>query len=249
MIGLRQWESATKQIQPFAFLKALTLFVGLSDQEIALFTDVAKVKTYKKGHTLYSEGDEAKFFYIIRDGWVKLFHVTEDGEEVNLGVITKGSMLGKSAIFENNIFNNNAQIVEAAEIVSIPLSLLKEQIQNNQKIAYNMLNSMVQHQREHEMQFEQYFLYSAPQRIGCFLLGLCPTLEQVDGVMLNLPYDKTLIASTLGMKGATFSRALNLLRTETGIQIEGTAVVIASMSRLLKFVDGCYSHHHLISKI
>ena len=108
-----------------------------------------------------------------------------------------------------------------------------------------MLTAMVEYQRRHELQLEQYLLYSAPQRIGCFLLGLCPTLEQIDGVVLTLPYDKNLIASTLGMKGATFSRALNILREETGIHIAGTRVTIDSMERLLTFVNGCYSHTHL----
>jgi CRP-like cAMP-binding protein len=108
-----------------------------------------------------------------------------------------------------------------------------------------MLATMVQYQRRHELQLEQYLLYSAPQRIGCFLLGLLPLLEQKDGVELNLPYKKDLIASTLGMKGATFSRALNILRDETGIHITGSRVTIDSIERLIRFTNGCYSLTHL----
>ena len=136
-------------------------------------------------------------------------------------------------------------MVEDAHILNMPLSLLQEQLSVNNQLLYNMVSYMAQDQRRHEQQLEQYLLYSAPQRIGCFLLGLCPTLEQIDGVILTLPYDKTLIASTLGMKGATFSRALNILREETGIVITGTRVTIDSMERLLQFVNGCYSHPHL----
>jgi CRP-like cAMP-binding protein len=107
-----------------------------------------------------------------------------------------------------------------------------------------MLVSMVQYQRRHEMQLEQYLLYSAPQRIGCFLLGLCPVLEQIDGVVLTLPYDKMLIASTLGMRGATLSRALNILRDETSLQISDSRVTIDSMARLIKLGSGCSSPLH-----
>ena len=63
--------------------------------------------------------------------------------------------------------------------------------------------------------------------------------------MLDLPYDKSLIANTLGITGPTFSRALNMLRDETGTRISGTRVTIESMKKLLKFVDGCYLPHHL----
>jgi CRP-like cAMP-binding protein len=188
---------------------------------------------------------QADFFYVICSGWLKLSHVTEEGEEVILAMITRDSITGENAIFENGRFTSSAQVAEDAQILSIPHTLLKEQLRVNTQLAFNMLTSMVLYQRRHELQLEQYLLYSAPQRIGCFLLGLCPTLEQKDGVILNLPYDKSLIASTLGMKGATFSRALNILREETGIHIKGTHVTIDSMKRLLDFVNGCYSHTHL----
>jgi len=225
------------------FLKNLPLFADLSNEVVARFSDVAQIKSYKKGHLLYLRGEQANFFYIICSGWLKLFHTTEEGEEVSLVMLTKNKVAGESAIFEHGRYTSSAQVVEDAEIISIPLALLKEQLKINHQLAYNMLTAMAEYRIHHEVQIEQHFLYSAPQRIGCFLLGLCPTLEQKDGVVLNLPYDKTIIASTLGMKGATFSRALNILRDETGISVSGTRVTIDSMERLLNFVNGCYAYY------
>lgn len=224
-----------------AFLKTLDLFKNLSLESLICFTNAAHIRTYKKGKLLYFEGDSADCFYIILSGWIKLFRITEEGEEVNLVMLTKNSITGENAIFENDRFVCSAQVVEEAEVMRIPLSLLKQQLRADNQLAFNMMASMVQYQRRHELQMEQYFIYSAPQRIGCFLLGLCPSLEQKDGAVLQLPYDKTLIASTLGMKGSTFSRALNILREETDIEIQGDLVTIHSMKRLLKFVNGCYS--------
>ncbi len=228
-----------------AFFKSLTLFAGLPEENVACFANAAQIKSYKKGKLLYTEGEKALSFYVICNGWLKLFHTTEDGEEVGLAMLTKTNITGENAIFEQDCYASSAQVAEDAQILSIPLIMLKEKLRKNNQLALNMLTNMVQYQRRHELQLEQYILYSAPQRIGCFLLGLCPKLEQIDGVVLNLPYDKTLIASVLGMKGATFSRALNILREETGIHITGRQVTIDSMDRLLKFVNGCYSHPHM----
>jgi CRP/FNR family transcriptional regulator len=249
MKTVKKRDILSKQSRSLDFFKDITLFDNLSDKEISLFADVAQIKHYKKGQFLYMEGDQAAFFYIICSGWLKLLHVTEDGEEIIVAMITKNNITGESSIFEKGSFASSAQVVEDAEVLSIPLSILKEQLRLNNQLALNMLTSMTQYQRQHELQLQQYLLYSAPQRVGCFILGLCPVLEQKDGVILNLPYDKTLIASTLGMKGATFSRALNLLRDETGTRISGTRVTVASISRLLKFVDGCYLPHHLRKKL
>jgi hypothetical protein len=80
-------------------------------------------------------------------------------------------------------------------------------------------------------------MQSAPQRIGSFLLRLCPH-DKKKGIVLHLPYDKTLIAYTLGMKGSTFSRALNILRQKAGIRISGSRVEIEAMDGLIKFIYG-----------
>jgi CRP/FNR family transcriptional regulator len=241
MTAMKEHEIAVKRPKSNAFFKSLTLFSNLSEKDIALFANAAQIRSYQKGQLLYLEGDKAKYFHVICNGWVKLFHTTDEGEEVVLAMLTTNSITGEHSIFEEGNFTSSAMIVESAQILSIPLSLLKEQMRQNNQLAFNMLTSMVQYQRSHELQLERYLLYTAPQRIGCFLLGLCPVLEQKDGVILNLPYDKTLIASTLGMKGATFSRALNILRDETGIHITGTRVTIDSMEKLLTFVNGCYT--------
>jgi len=229
------------QCKSLAFFKSLTLFINLPDEEILRFTAAAQVKHYKKGQLLYSENEEGSFFYIVCYGWLKLFHTTEDGEIVVLAMLSKDNITGKNALFEEGRFTHSALVVEDAEILAIPLALLKERLRSNNQLALNMISSLVQHQRRHELQLEQHFLYSAPQRIACFLMGLCPTPDQKDGVVLTLPYDKVLIASALGMKGETFSRALNILREETGIHITGSRVTIDSMERLQKFADGCFS--------
>jgi hypothetical protein len=64
-----------------------------------------------------------------------------------------------------------------------------------------------------------------------FLLRLC-NLDADGPIRLNLPYHKTLIASRLGMKAETFSRALAKLRQETGIRIKGAAVEIDTVDQL-----------------
>lgn len=242
---LKERKADPVQSKSLAFFKELTLFSNLRNDDVERFVDAAQIASYEKGRHLYLEGEQAKSFYIVCSGWVKLFNTTEEGEEVILAMITKDSVTGEHALFEKNHYTSSAQVAENAQILTLPISLLKEQISVNNQLAVNMLASMVQYQRRHELQLEQYLLYSAPQRIGCFLLGLLPVSEHKDGATLDLPYDKTLIASVLGMKGPTFSRALNILRDETNIHITGTHVKIDSMKRLLEFVNGCYSQTHL----
>ena len=233
------------QAKYIAYLKSISLFANMPDDELERYVNITQIKAYKKGQLLYLEGDKADYFYIICEGWLRLFHTTEDGIEVSLGMLTVGNTTGENSIFEKGHYTSTAMVVEKATILSIPISFLKEQLDESRQLSLNMLACLVQYQHSHEMQLEQYLLYTAPQRIGCFLLALCPVDKQKDGVKIDLPYDKTLIASNLAMKGATFSRALAILKEETGIQINSSHVTIDSIERLLKFVNGCYSHFYV----
>jgi CRP-like cAMP-binding protein len=218
-------------------LRGTSLFSNLSDDEIACFEDVAQTRAYAKGKILYLQNEPAEFFYVICGGWIKLFHTMPEGEEIIIDMLTSGHMVGESAVFEQGRHMSSAQIIEDVQLLSIPSSILKDQIGLSPTLALSMLSSMSRHHRRHAGEIALNAMQNAPQRIGGFLLKLC-SAERQKGIIFHLPYDKTLIANTLGMKGATFSRALNILRQKTAIRISGTRVEIDSVERLEKFVYG-----------
>ncbi|MDD4615734.1 MAG: Crp/Fnr family transcriptional regulator [Alphaproteobacteria bacterium] len=221
-------------------LREISIFSGLSDDEITAFESVAHSRLYKKGKMLYVEGEPASYFYVILSGWVKLFHTMPEGDEVIMDMLTKGSLLGESAIFEKDRHTGSAQVIEDVQLFSIPLRTLKEQIVVNKNLAFSMLLAMSRHHRQHCSERALNAMQSAPQRVGYFLLKLCPK-NQDQGIIFRLPYNKTLIAETLGMKSETFSRSLNILRNKIGLRIKGSNVEIDSTERLAKFVYGSFS--------
>lgn len=218
-------------------LRGASLFSCLSDTEMAFFQDVARARSYKKGKVIFIEEEKAEFFYVICGGWVKLFHVLDEGEEVVVDMLTNGHMVGEGAIFENDFHTSSAQVVEDARLLAIPCKALKDRIRLNPDVAFGLISSMVQHHQRHSAAIALNAMQSAPQRIGCFLLKLCPH-DKNKNISFDLPYDKALIAYTLGMKGATFSRALNILRMKTGIRVQGVHIEIDSIDQLMRFVYG-----------
>ena len=77
-------------------------------------------------------------------------------------------------------------------------------------------------------------LLSADQRVAEFLLGICG--EKTGAVTLSLPHEKSLIAKRLGMKPATFSRAIARIR-DLGIEMAGNHASIRDTSVVLAFVN------------
>ena len=223
--------------QSLACLKSAQIFSTLSDKDLACFQEAAQLRAYKKGKILYLEEDPAKFFYIIKCGWIKLSHVLPEGLEVVVDMLTMSQTVGTGTVFEHGRHTSNAQVIEDAELLCLPLSLLKDQLLLNAKLALNMLAFIYRLHRHTCTDIALNSKRRVPQRIGNFLLKLCPNDKKND-VVFYLPYDKTIIANSLGMTRGSFSRALNILEDKTSVHVAGARVEITSVVKLERFVYG-----------
>jgi CRP-like cAMP-binding protein len=189
---------------------------------------------YTKGQVLFTQDDPAEYFYMIENGWVKLFRETLDGDEVILDVLPRGFIFGETSMFEGQTYPFGAEIVEAGRLTAYPVALLNEYIQSHSGLAIAMLQHISNKNTLKDRELEHRTIMNAPQRIGCFLLRLCK-VKQPAPIILHLPYDKTLIASRLGMQPETFSRALARLQEETGVKVRGATVEINNLGALITY--------------
>jgi CRP-like cAMP-binding protein len=223
-----------------AFLRNTRLFTALSEDTLRVFAALSVIKKFDRDQVIHLAGDKAHSFYVVKEGWVKLFHETLDGAEAVMDILTTGHTFGESSIFDKDKYVNNAQCVEDSVLFVMPAALLKEYIQKDPSLALNMFSSMSRHRKNQDMEIEHLAVQNASQRIGCFLLRLCPR-NKTEAITLQLPYDKILLASRLSMKPETFSRALNTLREKTGIRISGAQVEIDHINQLSEFSCGACS--------
>lgn len=214
--------------------KNIPLLKGASDEFFDAMDREAALQKHAKGKILFLHEDSAEHFFLIQKGWVKLFRETLDGTQSVVDILPAGQVFGESALFEDDLYPYSAEVVEPSEIVSIPLRLLKTEIEQNNKLALNMLSSMARYRRQQDRELEHRTIQNASQRIGCFLLRL--TSQDATGpVKIHLPYDKTLVAARLGMQPETFSRALAKLKEKTGIRISGATVEMDTLDQLVQY--------------
>ncbi|HPD83711.1 MAG: Crp/Fnr family transcriptional regulator [Alphaproteobacteria bacterium] len=218
----------------FQTIKDLDLFKGCEDSFFQNLTNQSQFLPLKKNQILFLHEESATRFFIIKRGWIKLFRETFDGTQAVIDILTTGHIFGETAIFDKDIYPYSAEAAEPAEVISLPLSVLKSELETNSKLALKMLSEMAQHRKIQDKELEHRTIQNASQRIGCFLLRL--TNQEASGnVTIHLPYDKTLVASRLGMQPETFSRALKKLKAETGIEIKGATIFLESLSQLSNY--------------
>ncbi len=218
-------------------LSALPFFKGMSDTELSAILQSSILKDYAKGKTVLHQGDRAERFFAIISGWVKLFRMTDQGEESVVALFTRGDVFGEAAVFGNTGYPFSAVAAEESRILEIPAAFIKEHAKAHPELLTRMMASMSREMHKLQMENEHMAIMSTPQRAGCLLLQLSSGMIGKGGTF-SFPYDKSLAAARLGMQTETFSRALAQLKP-FGVTVKGPEITIDNFQRL---ADYCCGH-------
>lgn len=216
------------------WLRSHPLFAALKDSDIVALLRVSQIQEMAKGDTLFLQGDSAGNFYVVISGWIKLFRETNDGHEAIVGLHTEDDTFGEAVLYQGSTYPFGAQAIESSRVLLIPAAAIKDLIQRHSEFAAAMVQALSQRMQMLEMQSEHLAIMAAPQRIGCFLLKLCRG-KPAKNAELALPYDKGIIAASLGIKLETFSRSLHQLKP-AGVEVNGPKVTIADVNKLQEYV-------------
>ncbi len=215
-------------------VRCAPLLSDLPAEELHRLVDVAQVHDYPRGKLLFLRGEPARSIYLLLDGWVKVFRDTPDGEQTVIGILKTGETVAEAAIFLGQDYPASAEVVSPSRLLEIPADFLLNLLRHDSDVAIKMLGTLSQRMRGLVLHIEQIQARSTPQRLGDFLLGLC---SEMDGpVVIDLPYDKSLVAARLGMKPESLSRALAKLRCY-GVSTNGHQVELGDVSELRGFCN------------
>ena len=220
--------------EDWRIVRSTPLFGSMSKDVTARLVGSSGPKFCEKGTLLFQQGDRANAFYVILEGWVKIARLTPEGSEAVVGIFRRGETFAEAAMFLGGRYPANAEVVAPSRLLKIDGENLRRIIRENPDLAFCMLASASYHLKFLVEQIEQIKLLSAPQRIADFLIQQCRTRQ--GSCVVVLPYEKALIASRLGMKPESFSRAIGRLRN-LGVSVDHECVSIANVGTLIAFVE------------
>ncbi len=207
----------------------IAVFGGLKAETVERLIAPATLIMLKHGESLFRQGDPSTAFFIVVDGWIKLYRTTLSGDEAVIHVLTKGDSLAEAVAFAGRAYPATAEAVTDARVVRIPADHVVRCIREVPDIALAMIASTSTHLHRLVQQVEQLKAKSGIQRVAEFIASLCP--RRAGGCTISLPYDKGLIAGRLGLKPESLSRAFAKLRT-VGVEVRASDVVVRDIARL-----------------
>ena len=176
------------------------------------------------GQALFSQGDRAEAFFIVRSGAMKLFRVSPQGTEKIMRLVRGGQSFAESVLFSDPPrYPVHAQAAEDSDLLAIEreayLRLLRESFDTCRAVMAQMTQRIYAHWNE----IEALSLHGAMPRVAHYLLE---QLASQGSPTLRLPLPKVQIAAQLGLAPETLSRALRKLTEGGAISVRGATVLV-----------------------
>jgi CRP/FNR family transcriptional regulator len=199
-------------------IAAIPLFQGLSREHLEKLAMIVVEQVFRKGQSIFTEGDDGAGFYVPVSGRVKVFKLSADGKEQILHILGPGEPFGEVAVFTGKPFPAHAEALEQSRVFFFPRESLVALIEREPSLALNMLAMLSQRLRRFAALIDDLSLKEVPGRLASYLLYL----SDREGEQLVLDISKGQLASLLGTIPETLSRILARMTREGLIRSDGS---------------------------
>lgn len=212
------------------------LLAELSPADLSLLMEGAHAASYPETELLFSQGDKADRFFVLLEGRVNIFALTETGDQSIIEVFDPIVTFAEAAIFSTGIFPLNGEVMAGSRLVHIPAASFMRKLGDNRTLGLMLLGGLSRWQFRLIREISELKSKSPAQRLATFLLALAEKAGPGDaGGRVRLPLTKALLASRIGIAPESLSRALNRLKA-FGVETHGREVEITDMDGLRRMV-------------
>lgn len=220
-------------------LKKSLLFSGLSEADLTELAAIIVRRKFKKGESLFSEGDEATGFYLLVSGSIKLCRLSHDGREKVLHFVQPRETFAEAAFFGDGKYPAEARALAPGEVLYLPKTGFIELMGRNPNFTLNLVISLSLMLRQFARQIEELSFADVTSRLASFLVRRAEEKSASFGgiTYIDLGVKKGELASRLGTASETISRTLRKLKDEGIIEVQGSKVIIHKMEQLEKLCE------------
>ncbi|MFA9398628.1 MAG: Crp/Fnr family transcriptional regulator [Clostridiaceae bacterium] len=217
-------------------IQKVPIFSKLSIKEMIEVSMTTTHKEYKKGETIYLEGELSEILFVINKGKVKIFNISEDGKEQIIRILGVGDFMGELSLFTKYPLKNNAEAIEATSICIIYSKNINELIEKNPSIALKIIKELSVRLETTEEMIESLRHKDVEQRVADILIKLAD-----ENNVINLSISKKDLAAYIGMSQETLSRKLSKFQEGDLISQEGQRKIvildIVTLSKISKKIQ------------
>jgi CRP-like cAMP-binding protein len=223
-----------------SLIAGLPLFQGLSTEDLDRFVGRARSQRIAKGQAIFEQDGDARAFFLLLDGHVRVVKSTPEGQDVIVRYISPGELLGIAQALGRTTYPASAIAAVDCVVLAWPGALWSEFAASFPAFGantYKTVGSRLQdaHTRVVEMSTEQ-----VDRRVAHALLKLVAQSGRntPEGLLIDFPISRQDIAEMTGTTLHTVSRLLTAWEEKGLVHSGRQKVTITDAGRLQRIAEG-----------
>jgi CRP-like cAMP-binding protein len=197
---------------------------------------------FKKGASVFQEGDPVTGIYFVYGGIVKIHKKWGDDKELILRFARSGDLFGhrglrdltkRQSSTKDLVYPITATALEPLTVCYIGLDFLQASLRTNYTFIYSLLNFYASELQESEKKMRNLAHMPVKGRIALALLELQDKFGCTAGGMIDLPLSRQDLASFTGTTYETVFRVMNEFVRDELIALSGKDIRIIQPARLI----------------
>ncbi len=204
------------------------IFSNLNNDELLEIVNMTGHNNYKKGETIFLEGDEAQTLYLINEGKIKLYKYTKDGKQQILHILSEGDFFGELNLFKNSQYGFSAEAIIDSKICTLTKEKMKSIILSKPEIGIKILEVVGDRLSKVENLAQHLATNDVESRLAYLLIDMLESdgKKTTKGIEIELSISREDMGSYAGVARETISRKLKKFEEEGYIKLVGTKKVI-----------------------
>jgi CRP-like cAMP-binding protein len=181
----------------------------------------AKLVTLKKDQMLIQEGDPATDYLQVESGSVKMFIVSNEGQEFIQGIFTAGESFGEPALIGAFPYPGSAVAIVPSKIWKLPADYFFQMLKENFDLHMKMDQVLCQRLRYKSMVLSEISSHEPEHRIMSLLRHFKSKNSSGLGGKMIIPYTRQQLADMSGLRVETVIRTVKKMEKDKKLSLEG----------------------------
>lgn len=215
-------------------LFAQPIFAGIDPRIVEAFAARCRMNIYPAGTLLLKQGQRGDVLMLLVSGTVH-FRCQLGARSTTLAILREPALFSLGAIIEKTGAMADAFALDSVQVVSVDGVVVRELMLADAQFATNLAMQLSQNVRGFVQSAVEQKLLTGPKRLANFLAQEFERQGQT--AEIELPFQRQVIASLLGMTPENLSRAFDVLERH-GVRNDRGRVVVESIDDLVAFGKG-----------
>jgi CheY-like chemotaxis protein len=196
--------------------------------------DNGREMNFKKGELIFEQGNHSNYIFLINKGIVKCHKIDESGKELTTALYKEDDLFGYASLLQNIPYQESATAMENCELVAVPKEELKDVLNNNHRVNFDLINLLSDSLSEIKDQLLQMAYGSVRKKTAATILQFAEKMNKKNNESIKI--SRSDLASVAGIATESLIRTLSSFNKEGLIEIEGRNIKIIDLESL-KEVD------------